>query len=455
MRTQDVLLKSGRELALHIQNKDLSSVELTRLYLDRIASHNPDLQAFVRYSKKRSLLNAKRADQQLARKGSTSLPPFHGVPFGIKDLVPTLGVPTHLGSRAFRYFVPPFSGPVVNQFRKAGFISLGKLATSEFGIMPVTEPDLRPPTRNPWNRNHSSGGSSGGSSSAVASGLLPCAHASDGGGSIRIPASLCHLFGMKPSLAWSGNLHGPVNKLGLATMGSVTKTVEDAALIQDILARADMPSCARALEQPPPSLRVHMCTQSPVMDVAPEIQEAVYQAAKVLEKMGHQVIECSPLEASISEFLPIWAYVVAQVPSPSERLLQPVSRWLRKMGRDVSLEEAKALQEKFCAQIDSFFGEADIVLTPTVGVSPPKVGAYDLPDPKDSFYEAAVLGSFTILANLMHAPAASIPYGLDSHGLPIGIQIGGRPLHDPLVFAVAKQLEHEMPWRHRVAPGFF
>ena len=452
---EDIFQQSGRELALRIQNKDISSAELTRLYLERIETHNPTLQAFVRYSRKRSMLYAKRADQQLSQTPPEDLPPFHGVPFAIKDLVPTLGVPTHLGSRAFRYFVPPISGPVVKKFRQGGFISLGKLATSEFGIMPVTEPDIRPPTRNPWNLEHSSGGSSGGSSSAVAAGLLPCAHASDGGGSIRIPAALCHLFGMKPSLAWTGNLHGSVAKLGLAVMGSVTKTVEDAALIQDLVARPDMPSCTRALAQKPSSLLIHMCTQSPVMDVAPEIQEAVYQTAKVLEKMGHRIVEKPPLEASISEFLPIWAYVVAQVPSPSERVLQPVSRWLREMGREVPSEEAKALQRTFCERIESFFGDADLVLTPTVGVAAPKVGAYTSPDPKESFYQAAVLGSFTILANLMQAPAANIPYGLSAQGLPIGVQLGGRPLDDLLVFSVSGQLEKEMPWRDRLAPGFF
>jgi amidase len=446
--------QSALEQARSIHRGDVSSVELTRFYFDRIKQYNPDLQAFVRITEKRALLAATRADRRRSHSRGANLPPFHGVPFAIKDLVPTFGVPTHLGSKAYRYFVPPFSGAVVSRFRKAGFIVLGKLATSEFGIMPVTEPDIRAPTRNPWNRLHTSGGSSGGSSAAVAAGLLPAAHASDGGGSIRIPASFTHLYGLKPSLARTGNFHGPVNRLGLATMGSLTHTVEDAAIIMDALSLPGQPSCAAAMETKPSSLLIYVCTESPVGDVDPEVKEAVHQTARVLEKLGHRVVERPTIEASISEFLPVWAYMVARVPSVSEKVLQPISRWLREIGRKVKYEEAHSLQKAFCNKIDSFFGDADLVLTPTVGVTAPQVGAFNLPDPEKAFYDAAFLGSFTIMANLMKAPSANIPFGLSENGLPIGVQIGGRPGDDPLVVTLSRQLEAEMPWRQRRAPGF-
>ena len=197
---QELLKLSALEQARAIRVGELKSLYLTELYLSRIEKYNHHLNAFVSVEKKTACKAAKYADRLRSQVNVDQLPIFHGVPIGIKDLVPTKWSKTKLGSRAYRHFISPFDAPVARKLQAGGFISLGKLATSEFGVLPVTEPDIHPPTRNPWDTTRTSGGSSGGSSSAVAASLLPIAHGSDGGGSVRIPAALTHLYGFKPSL---------------------------------------------------------------------------------------------------------------------------------------------------------------------------------------------------------------------------------------------------------------
>ena len=194
MTRSDIIKWSALEQADAIRAGRISSTELVGLYLERIERHNHQLNAFVSVQAQRALWAAQRADKARTQKGWNGGPLFHGVPTGVKDLVPMAFTPTKLGSRAYKYFVSPFDAPVVKRMRTGGLIPLGKLATSEFGVLPVTEPDVHPPTRNPWDLSRTPGGSSGGSGAAVAAGLVPIAQGSDGGGSVRIPAAFCHLF---------------------------------------------------------------------------------------------------------------------------------------------------------------------------------------------------------------------------------------------------------------------
>jgi len=341
-----------------------------------------------------------------------------------------------------------------------GFISLGKLATSEFGVLPVTEPDIHPPTRNPWDTERAAGGSSGGSGAAVAAGLLPIAQGSDGGGSVRIPAAFCHLYGFKPSISLLGNLHGRYNRLGISVMGPLARYVEDAAAMLDVMAGrphggAEDVSCLAASRRDPGKLRIHMVLESPIGQVDPQIADATRAVAATLESLGHTVVEQTLSGSTLEEFLPVWRYSVSGVPAISERLLRPVTRWLRVIGKKTSFEEASSAREKLAERVRDAFGEADILLSPTVPMVPPRIGAFEIADdPEKWFTNAARVGSLTAAFNLTTGPAATLPLGLTDTGLPYGVQIGSRLGRDHLVLALSRQLEQALPWHHRWAPNF-
>lgn len=450
------------EQARAIAAGELSSVELCGAYLQRIRRHNPQLQAFVSVFERQALRTAEKADQQRIRGGG--LPVFHGVPTGVKDLVPLRMSRTMLGSRAYRYLVTPKDAPTGALIRRGGFVILGKLATSEFGVLPITEPDVHPPTRNPWDTGRSAGGSSGGSGAAVAGNLVPIAHGSDGGGSIRIPSSLCGTYGFKPSLSLLGNLHGKFNGLGLSVMGPLSRSVEDAAAMLDVLAGrpesdAGEGTCLAAARSGSPKLKVRLITESALGDVSPEVLDATLQAADQLRTAGHTVEHFDPSSAppagSIEEFLPVWRYAVSGVPSISERLLRPVTRWLRNPKELPSFEEAHAARLLLASRIEEHFDHCDVLLTPTVAHTAPKIGEHERPDdPAQWFRDTARYGALTAPFNLTQGPAASLPLGLTAQGLPYGVQIAGPAGGDHRVLALSRELEQAMPWRDRQAPDF-
>ncbi len=430
-----------------------SSEELVRHYLDRVALYNPQLHAFSHVAQRSALKQARHADQALRKLKGDEGPLFLGVPTGIKDLVPTRGQPTRLGSRAYRYMISPSDGAVAGYIYAGGFISLGKLTTSEFGVLPTTEPEIHPPTRNPWDQARTPGGSSGGSGAAVAAGLLPLAHGSDGGGSVRIPSALCHLYGFKPSLSLLGNLHGKYNQLGLSVMGPLTRTVADAAGMLDVMARhpskqSSTNSCLAACEQALSPLKIALLTDSTVGDVDEEILNAVHDVAHVLEGMGHTVEPIAPADASLEEFLPVWQFAVSGVPALSEKLLMPVTRWLRESGKKLPFEQVERIRQSMAQKVHNQLAEFDICLSPTVPIPAPLVGDYDDPsNPRHWFEQCAPLGAFTAPFNLTHGPAASLPGGLTSSGLPIGVQLAGHPGADHLVLALSTKLEEALGWR--------
>jgi amidase len=456
----EVLNLSALEQARLIGQRAISSESLTRLYLDRIQAFNPDLNAFVHLHRKRALKKARRLDEVVKRNQGNDLPVFHGVPTGIKDLVPVAGTPSRLGSRAYRYFIAPFDGSVVKHLNAGGFVSLGKLATSEFGVLPTTEPDIHPPTRNPWDLTCTPGGSSGGSGSAVAAGLIPIAQGSDGGGSVRIPAALCHLYGFKPSLSLLGNLHGRYNQLGISVMGPLARYVSDAAAMLDVMAghpmaSADQDTCLNACNKTLKPLKICMILDSVIGEAKPEILAGIRQLAQTLESMGHQIVEKEPARGDLEEFLPVWRYAVGGVPAISERVLRPVSRWLRADAKHVSFEEADNARRRLAQQVHDIMDDADVCLSPTVGIGAPKIGQFETPeDPRAWFYNSAYLGAYTAPFNLTHGPAASLPIGLTEAGLPYGAQIAGRPGADHLILSLSKQLEDALPWHDRWAPGY-
>jgi amidase len=450
---------SALEQARLIRTGVLSSEELTRMYLARIAALNERLQAFTIVFGRRAIMAARRKDAERARmRDPTLLPPFHGVPIGIKDLNGLRVAPRRLGSRAFRYLVWPIDDVSVAQIRAGGFVFVGKLATSELGAMPVTEPDIHPPTRNPWNPDVTSGGSSGGSSAAVAAGMIPIAHGSDGAGSIRIPSAFCNLFGLKPS---RGRVPNPIEASdhAMTTCGPIARYVEDAAAMLDVQSgivsgrptrapRPDAPFLELA-RRPPGRLLIRVLTRAPGCTTDPGIADAVRGVAHRLEELGHTLEEGRPPDGEIAEFLPIWQKMIARAPVLRPSLLQPVTRWLFEAGRLLDEGRVRALQERLARRVLDAFGDADLWLTPTVAVPPPPVGAWRTLPPAEAFAHAAQLGVFTAVFNLTGQPAASVPAGWSATGLPIGVQIAGRPLADGLVLAVSRQLEQVLPWAGR------
>ncbi len=463
MSWNDVLSATALEQAGMIRARAISSEELTRLYLDRIARMNAGLNAFVTVFRRRALADAREKDG-LVRAGGT-LPTFHGVPIGIKDLNLVRYSWTRMGSRATLPIFAPIDDSTAASLRRGGFVILGKLATSELGAMPIVEPDTHPPTRNPWNPRHTAGGSSGGSGAAVSAGLLPIAHGSDGGGSIRIPAALCHLYGFKPSRGRVPNAFGKPDQDILYTCGPIARSVADAAAMLDVLAGLDggKPHWA-----PPPRmsyrallgeklkpLKIRFTSKSPLVATHPDIAAAVEGAAKLLSELGHHVEEGTLPDMTVEEFLPLWQHVISDVPLVRWSRAQAVTRWLAEPGKALSARAMVTLRRTISARLLADFDAVDVWLTPTVGIPTPEVGQFARLPPKEAFYGgAAGLGAFTATFNITGQPAASVPVGLTKEGLPIGLQVAGRALADDVVFALSRQLEEAAPWRGRTAPLF-
>ena len=449
-RAGDLLDASALEQARAIREGHVSSVELTRGYLARIAAQNPQLHAFVEVAYRRAPRWAAHKDRERRQRGE--LPPFHGVPIGIKDLNIVRGFRARFGSRALRYLWGVTDDLTVRSLKRAGFVILGKLATSEAGAMPVTEPDIHPPTRNPWDPTRTPGGSSGGSAAAVAAGLLPLAHGSDGAGSIRIPASFCNLFGFKPSRGRVRNPYGHSNLHLLYTCGTLTRSVSDAAALLDAMTNGERPPAsfaAGSCDRPRP-LRILYSLHSPFGAADPEPAGALQRVLRLLEAHGHHVAEGPQLAGSLDEFLPLWQALIASAPLMRGKL-QPITRWIVDGAKHLDKRSLLALHARLEQRVDAAWGDADILVTPTVACLPPRIGAFTAPgvDPEAGFRAAAVLGGFTAPFNVTGQPAASIPAGFSETGLPIGVQLVGRRMQDAQLLALARQLEPDLPFRRR------
>ncbi len=468
----ELLLLSATALATGIRRRELSCEEVVRFFLGRAERLDSDLQAFVQLTGAQAVLDARLKDRALALRSllrNERLPPFYGVPVGIKDLNFARGTFTRFGSRSFRHLWTPFDDRTTASLRRAGFVVMGKLATSEFGTMPVTEPDIHPPTRNPWNLEFSAGGSSGGSGAAVAAGLVPIAQGSDGAGSIRIPSAFCHLFGLKPSRWRVPDPYGRDDRTSLVSTGPMAHSVEDAAGMLDALAGtwngrehwAPKPAhtfaagvrnvSERGAARP---LRVRFSAASPIARVDPEVRAALEETLRVVASLGHHVEEGKVPDGSLAEFLPVWQHMVASVSVPAEGGVQSITRWLRVAGRAIPKGFALQRRGELRARIHAWFGDADIWITPTVPAPPPRIGTWRDGDPATAFEQAADIGAFTAAFNLGGHPAASVPAGLTRAGMPIGVQLAGRLFEEETVLGLARQIELAAPWAGRRSPFF-
>jgi amidase len=431
---------SAVALAARIEDGTLSSRALVELFLERIARLDPQVNAMVHLRAEAARRDADRFDALRAR--GTRVGPFHGVPTAIKDLHFLRGAPVRLGSRAFPGLWSPFDDRVVRAVKRAGFVVLGKTATSELALLPVVEPEIHPPTRNPWDLSRSAGGSSGGSGAAIAAGLVPIAPGSDGAGSIRIPSALNGLVGVKPSRGVVPDDTGFVDPFRLTTCGPMARSVDDAAALLDVLAAPDPERpyrFLRASREAVPRSTVGVLVDPPFGDTDPRIAAWVLRAAAALREEGHVVVERARIPGTVEEFLPVYQYLFGRIPVLAPWRLTPVVRWFRDEGRRLSrgsvAERFAALSARAASAIDG----VDVVLTPTTAVTAPPVGAFRGLPPRELFQAVAPLGAFTAASNLTGAPAVSVPFGAVDR-VPVGVQLVGRPGDDGRLLALARVL---------------
>jgi amidase len=456
---------TGVEQGAAVRRGEVSPRELASHYLDRA----DDVGAFV----------TRTPELALTRAGSL-LPvpddagPLYGVPTAIKDLNLTAGVRTTFGSAAFADYVPDVSDAVTLAIEAAGMVSLGKTNTPEFGSPCYTESDVAPPAVTPWDRTRMAGGSSGGAAAAVAAGLAPLAQGSDGGGSIRIPASCCGLVGLKPTRGRISGfpMYGEVT--GLATAGTLARTVRDAAALLDVLAGRGIgdPAWAPPPDEPflatcerePGRLRIARFLEPVIADaeVDPACVAAYESASSLLASLGHEVEDIAapmPREA-VPTFETCWAVLTALSVVPPERevLLRPLTRWLADRGRGISGPEfglAIGAMRRFAAGCLTTLAPYDAVLTPTLAVPPLPVGALrDDDDPAADFEAQKAFTPWTSAWNVTGMPAVSLPLHWTREGLPVGVMLAARPAEEGLLLSLAAQVEAASPWAGRHPPGW-
>jgi amidase len=466
----DLLFKPAGELARLVKDREVTARELTELALDRIDDLDGDLGAFVHLDPDGAIATADGID-------ATDDRPFAGVPVAIKDTAAVAGMPYTLGSDMFGDFVPDHDAFVVRRFREAGFVIVGKTKLPEYGVLPVTEPRRYGPTRNPWDTERTPGGSSGGAAAAVASGMVPLAHGSDGGGSIRIPAACCGLVGLKPS---RGRIsRGPDQGDDfLVQDGVLTRTVAETAELLDVLAGyepgdatwappPDEPFAQTAAREPGP-LRIALTT-TPAIDAAgldPLCERAARDAAELLSSLGHEVQEIDPPWAGqdlLHAFTLVFGTPVAmgmwfggQVSGrePSADLVEPLSWTIWEGVRERNpLDYLLARTQLTAASraIVALWNEYDVVLTPALAQRPVRIGEIDACSdaPWEDFHRSGEFTPYTALFNVTGQPAVSLPLFHGDDGLPLAVQLAGRPAGEGQLLSLAAQLEAARPWAER------
>ncbi len=450
------------DLAAAYRSGETSPGDVVDHLLARVAEYADAVGAFVTLTAAAARAAAADAGQRL-RDDPESAPPLLGVPTGIKDLTATAGVRTTYGSAVFADTVPRQSDEVVLRMEGAGLISLGKTNTPEFGSPCYTEPEVAPAARTPYDLDRSAGGSSGGAAAAVATGLLPLAHGSDGGGSIRIPASVCGLVGVKPSRGRvsAAPLYGDVS--GLSTAGSLATTVRDAAALLDAMAgpavgdpawAAPLPAGETYLgwcDRAPGRMRVARFARPPIADgdVDPEALEGYEGASRLLIDLGHQVEDFElPLpEETVEAFEVVWSVGAAAWPVDPTREdeLRPLSRWLRERGRAataIGFVQALVEMRQSAAVMLRALAPYDAVLTPTLAQLPAPVGSLrNDADPAADFDAQKRFTPFTAVWNVTGMPAVSLPLHWTRSGLPVGVMLAAAPGLDHRLLSLAAQVE--------------
>jgi amidase len=442
-------------LAEQVRSGEVSPRELTEAAIGRIESANPELNFLV----------TDCFEQALASEPSDG--PFRGVPMLVKDLTETAGVRTTFSSRAFADYVPASDAAVVRRIKNAGFVVLGKSNTPEFGSTCFTESVLNGVCRNPWNPERTPGGSSGGAAAAVAAGTMPLAHGSDGGGSIRIPASCCGLFGIKPSRGRISPAPFVSGSLELSQSGPLSVTVRDAAAFLDVLAGYEPGDAhwAPPPERPfleevgadPGRLRIAFTADPPIpYDVDPRVIAVARDACDALAALGHEVAEGGPQwvdEGMLSGFAKLWQVGPALYPVADRELLEPLNRALADAADETSsvfYARGVAALQRMARRVVRFWDDVDVLVTPGLAQLPLPVGwVFEPDDPWEQFRRGGEFTPFTPIVNVTGQPAAMIPFGVVD-GLPVGVQLIGKPAAEATLFRLAAQIEAAHPWAQRL-----
>ena len=464
MSNDDLCFASAVEIAAWVREKKVSPVEVTEAFLTRIDKVNPTLNAYVTLTPELARAAAKRAEAAVMADAALGL--LHGVPFSVKDLIFTAGVRTTAGSLVYRDFVPDTDSLVVSRLKAAGGVMLGKTNTPEFGYKATTENLVFGATRNPWVLDKTPGGSSGGASAATAAGLAPLSVGTDGGGSIRIPASCAGIYGLKPTFGRVPSLPGFGGWHSLSHIGPMTRTVADAALMMDVIALPDerdrlsvpvpQQTFSQAMQSHPRKLRIGWTRDLGYAAVDPQVVSTVEKAVLAFREIGWDVEEAHPGFPDPMETFTTTVraenYVVAgELLAKHGNLLDPGMRaFVQASAGITALDYLRANTEraKLCAQLASFFEKYDLLVTPTLPVPPIAING--------RLKEVAgrkvhILGwlIFTYPFNLTGNPAASVPCGWTADGLPVGMQIIGRRFADAVVLQASAAFEQLRPWAQR------
>jgi amidase len=460
-------------LAELVRKKEVKPIELVDAAIEKIERLNPNLNAVIT-----------PLFEQGRKAASGNLPqgPLTGVPYLLKDIGAVLGgVRMTMGTAFLKDFVPDHDSELVLRLKRAGLVIVGKTSTPELGILPTTESHFLGRTRNPWNLERTTGGSSGGSAAAVAARMVPAAHANDGGGSIRIPASCCGVFGLKPTRARNplgpdlGDMFG-----GLIAEHAVTRSVRDSAALLDATSGPDIgdpywaPPPARPFLREvgadPGKLRIAFtATGVPGVSIHPDCLAAVKDAAKLCADLGHEVEEASlPVNRELigKACMVLWSagcawtidgLAMATKKAPSPDSFEPLTWVLYEMGKKQSASAyllSVTLLQKISRDLARASQKYDVWMTPTLAEPPVPLGSFDSPpeDPLRGYRRAESFVPFTPICNVTGNPAMSVPLFWNGEGLPVGTHFIGRFGDEATLFRLAAQLESARPWANRRPP---
>jgi amidase len=469
---EDILGLDATAQAELIRRKEIQPLELVEATIERVEKVNPNLNLVIttRFDEARSAAAA-------------NIPggPVAGVPFLMKDIGAFLaGAPKSMGTMLLKDFVPDHDSELTRRLKKAGLIIIGKTNTPEFGLMPTTEPRLFGPSRNPWNMDKTTGGSSGGSAAAVAAGLVPMAHANDGGGSIRIPASCCGVFGLKPTRARNplGPDFGDIIS-GLVCEHAVCRSVRDSATLLDATSGPDIgdPYWAPAPARPfieevgadPGNLKIAVSTQALTGGAVHEdCLAAVEDAAALCRDLGHELVEADlsgagEPEAFMQAFNVLWYSGCASTIDTIARMggippqadyFEPLTWAIYEIGREFSASDyltALRTIQSASREVGKFFADYDVLLTPVLAEPPVNIGTFDAPEsnPMQAWERIVEFAPFTATFNATGQPAMSVPLYWNRDNLPVGTHFVGRFGDEATLFRLAAQLEEARPWATR------
>ncbi len=448
-------------LAERVRRGEVSARELAEAAIRRIEAVDAPINAVVTRFFERALAEAD---------GELPAGPFRGVPFLLKDLNDLEGTRKTMGSRLFASHVSERSSPHAKASVGAGLVVLGKTNTPEFGLVPTTESALLGPCRNPWSLAHSAGGSSGGAAAAVAADMLPMAQASDGGGSIRIPASCCGVFGLKPSRGRNVD-DAPRRGVDISVRHCVSRSVRDSAAYLGVTeqkgAGAPLPPVGFVAGPSKRRLRIGFHTANAYgVEAVPDVRESVEAVARLCEGLGHTVEEARPDydgEAFLQHFLDLWTSIPAALlaelearGADPEPLLEPVTLGMARRFRDRpegALPRAVHYFARYEKRIDRFFDDHDVLLCPVLRTPPIRLGIQAGTLGLEQMFEPMVdYVSYTPVFNAAGNPAMSVPLGWSQTGLPIGSQLAARTGGEATLLELAYELEAARPWAHRRPP---